>query len=771
MKKITLILSFLLITVAAYCDKKDPIDYVNPNIGTAHSRWFFYTPASLPFGMAKLAPTTDGHYANKNGWEASGYDPRHISIEGFANVHEFQLGGVKIMPTSGTIISYPGKEGSCIGYRSEFDKKEEFASPGYYKVRLKRYNITAELTATKRVGFHRYTFPASKNSNIIFDIGRKLGESGNVIDSYVEFDGKETIQGYVTYDSVYVRMYKPEEGDPITIFFYIKLDKEPTSYGSFKNLIKGKGKKVARGKQAGLFLTFNTQESEQINLKVGISYTSIENAQLNYKEEAENRTFDEVHAEAVKTWNDELSKIKVEGSIESDKIKFYTGLYHVLLGRGLASDINGSYPKQNGEFGQIPLAENGKPRFNFYNSDAIWGGFWNITQLWALVWPEYYRDYVLTHLQVYKDTGWLSDGIVNSRYVSGVGTNFVGLVAGAAYQLGILKDENDIKIAYEATIKDNLEFRDRPRGAGKEDLKPFIEKGYIPYSEKIYDRKEVAHFSCSRALEYSFSSYAAAQFAKALGKEADYKILARLADNWKNIYNEENNFIQARDINGNFIKNFNPYEAWRGYQEGNAWQYTFYVPHDPTTLVEKMGKNEFNNRLNKIFEESSKKLFGGGSNVNAFAGIETVYNHGNQPCLAMPYLFNYSGKPWLTQKWVREIMNVFYGTDEIHGYGFGQDEDQGQLGGWFCLSALGLFDIKGLSETDPSFQFGSPLFDKVEIKLPNGKFLQIIAHNNSKLNYYHKIVLFNRKKAERSLSYKEIMQGGILEFFMEGNAN
>jgi len=778
MKKALIALSIVCIAFTGCNTNKKGSDlknglnqYVKPNIGTAHSRWFFYTPAAKPFGMAKLAPSTNGHYGNRWGWEAVGYDERHTSIEGFANFHEFQIGGIVFAPTVGKLQTQPGiLENPDGGYRSTFDRKDEYATSGYYSVLLKDYNVKAELTATDRVGFHRYTFPESKESNIIFDIGHRQGESGAVLDAMVKMTDDGRIEGFVTTKPEYVKKYQQDA--VVTMYFSAVLDKTPSSYGTFVDSIPTPDKKEISGIGSGLYLTFDTQANEAVNIKVGLSYTSLENARINMEKEAKDLSFDDAKEQAIAKWNDYLGRIRVEGGTDEDKIKFYTGLYHALLGRGLANDINGAYPRNDGSVGQIELDDKGNPKHNHYNTDAIWGGFWNLTQLWALAYPEYYADWVESQLLVYKDAGWLGDGLANSKYVSGVGTNFTGLGIASAYNVGI-RDFN-IELAYEAARKNELVSEGRIPGAGKMDVGAFVKKGYAPYMVSKPGMEELttegSPFGTSHTLEYSFSAYAVAQFAKALGKTADYEQFLKLSKGWKLVYDPSVKFVRPKDENGNFIKDFNPAEPWKGFQEGNAWQYTFYVPHDAEELVEALGKDVFNNRLDSIFTISQQSIFGGGKEIDAFAGVQGLYNQGNQPNLHISWLFNFSDRPDLTQKWVRAICDEFYGTDGIHGYGYGQDEDQGQLGAWYVLAGIGLFDVKGLTSPDPSFQIGSPLFDKITIRLPQdvreGEFV-IETENNSKQNIYVQEAMLNNKKDENlRVPFENIMQGGILKLKM-----
>ncbi|MGQ8335482.1 GH92 family glycosyl hydrolase [Sunxiuqinia sp. A32] len=742
----------------------DPIDYVDPNIGTAHCRWFFYTPAAVPFGMAKLAPSTDAHLGNKSGWQAVGYDFRHHSIEGFANFHEFQVGGVVIAPSIGELKTVPGElDNPNQGYRSRFEKSDELARPGYYSVLLKDYVVKAELTATKRVGFHRYTFPETEQAHILFDIGNKQGESGEVKDAYMIYTADNRIEGYVITSPVYVNKY--QKGADVRMFFSAQINKKPESYGGFRqDSIKAFQNEI-KGVGAGMYFTFSTVADEAIEIKVGLSYTSIDNARNNLISEATDVDFDLALERATKTWSDYLGRIKVEGGKEEDKMKFYTGLFHALLGRGLASDVTGAYPKNDGGVGQIELDENNEPIHQHYNTDAIWGAFWNLTQLWAVAYPEYFSDWIQSQLLVYKDAGWLGDGIACSKYVSGVGTNFVSLAIASAYNCGIR--DFDVDLGYEAALKNEIGWQGRIEGAGKTDLKQFVEKGYVPFEDRfgMGTSEEGSGFAASHTLEYSFSSYAVAQFAKQLGKTSDYEKLSALSKGWKLIYDSKTNLIRPKDTGGNFISEFNPLEPWRGFQEGNAVQYTFYVPHDIEELVETIGADTFNNRLDSIFIESRKNIFGGGKEVDAFSGLKTLYNHGNQPNLHISWLFNFSGKPYLSQKWVRAICNEFYGTEGIHGYGFGQDEDQGQLGAWYVMSAMGLFDAKGLTEINPEFQIGSPLFDKITIKLNRdyyeGRTFTIKTKNNSSTNDYIQSIELNGEIVNTNfIPFSTITNGG-----------
>ncbi|MDO3644441.1 GH92 family glycosyl hydrolase [Mucilaginibacter sp. L3T2-6] len=745
------------------------LKYVDPDIGTAHSRWFFYTPAAVPGGMAKLGPSTNAHYGNNQGWEAVGYDTRQNSIEGFAHFHEWQVGGVSFMPTTGPIKVRPGAlDTPGTGYRSYFNRKNQVAEPGYYKVLLDDYGITAELTATKRVGFDRYTFPASNQAHIILDIGNVQGESGPVLDAGIKMLDDTHFEGFVITYPKYVKIY--DEGGRVNMYFYGELNKKPAGVGSFTASGIKQNSSAANGKGAGLFLNYQTAKGEAIEIKVGLSYTSAKNAKANLLAEAAHLTFAQAKINAQKTWERDFDRLRVEGKDDTAKVKFYTGLYHSLLGRGIASDVNGAYPMHRGKVGQLHLDIHGKLSYNFMNTDAIWGGFWDLTQLWALSYPGWYEDFVHTQLQIYKDKGWFGDGIANSEYVSGVGTNFVGLAIAGAYQCGIRN--YDVNLAYQAIKNNELGYKNRKVGSGKMDTKAFLEHGYSPFIDEDRTDSTGAHFSASHTLEYSFSAFAAAQMAKDLGKTDDYKKFIKYSNGWRMLYNPANKLLQPKRADGTFIDKFDPYAPWRGYQEGNAVQYSYYVPQNPAALVSLYGKEKFSAKLDSIFTASEKDGFGGGKVINAFAGINAIYNHGNEPSLHICWLFNFAGKPWLTQKWTRAISDGFYGIEPIHGYGYGQDEDQGQLGSWYVITALGLFDVKGFTDSRPIIELGSPLFDKATITLGNHKTLVIETKNNSKTNVYVQSVEFNGKLLDNCWLYRdELMKGGKMIFTMGSKPN
>lgn len=763
-----MIRSFAVFCLAVFsigAAEESAIEYVDPTIGTTHCRWFFFTPGAMPFGMAKPGPCTDAHYGNNSGWEAVGYDSRHKSIESFVSFREFQVGGVAVMATTGPLKTIPGKlESPDEGYRSRFEQKDEIAQPGYYSVLLKDYGVRAELTATPRVALHRFTFPATNEAHLILDIGNRQGESGLVLDAAVRRVSGMEIEGFVVTQPVYVRAYQP--GAAIKMYFAARLSKTASDFGTFTGAKTFPAESARLGPGAGLYVTFSTAANESVEVKLGLSYTSIANARANLETEANDLSFDSAKDKAQARWAELLGRIQVSGGNETDRVKFYTGLYHALAGRGLASDANGAYPKNDGSIGQILKGPDGKPQYNHYNSDSVWGTFWNLNQLWALAYPDYLSEYLRCHLDLYRDCGWLPDSIAAGKFVSGVGTDFMGVLVSGAYNWGIR--DFDAQQAFAAVEKNELRWQNRPIGVGKADVKAFLDRGYVPLLSKAPafsgSTADGSIFSASHTLEYSFSASAAATFSRLLGKSNEVETLKQYARGWEKLYDPETQFIRPRDLNGNFIPNFDPLKPWVGFQEGNAWQYTFYVPHDMPGLIEKMGREKFQERLANVFAQAEKTKFGGGEKIDAFSGLQNVYNHGNQPSLHIAWLFNVAGQSWLTQHWLRRICDVFYGTDRVHGYGYGQDEDQGQLGAWFVLAALGLFDYHGGAGLNPEMQLSTPLFDSIRITLQSkyysGREFRITAEGGGE--YISSARLNGTPVNRSSIPWAEIIKGGTL---------
>ena len=425
------------------------------------------------------------------------------------------------------------------------------------------------------------------------------------------------------------------------------------------------GERSRTGVGAGVYLRFDTRARRDVGVKIGLSYTSVENARLNMQAEAADLDFDGGALGRKRSMGRGARTHPRRGRQTEDRVKILYGAVPCRAGtrsgqrreRGLSQRTT----EPSGRFRSTPPAT----RCITTIIPMLWGGFWNLTQLWSIAYPEYYADWISSQLLVYKDAGWLGDGIACSKYVSGVGTNFTGLAIAAAYNCGIRNF--DVALGYEAARKNELGSEGRPAGAGKLDVGQFVERGYSPYSTELHMQTTPrgSGFSASHTLEYSFSAYAVAQMARQLGHEADYERLSKLSEGWKLLFDPETKLMRPRDEQGRFIADFDPYAPWVGFQEGNAVQYTYYVPHDIDRLVEMVGREEFNNRLDSTFLISRENIFGGGKTIDAFAGLyKPTTNHGNQPNLHISGLFNFFRKPWLSEVDAHDLQRILrYGGD------------------------------------------------------------------------------------------------------------
>lgn len=765
-------------------EMKTPIDYVDPMIGTVDSRWMLYPGPSMPFGMVKLSPDNQEHK-----WKA-GYDHRINNIAGFSHIHSWVMGGLLMMPATGKLQITPGTEKNPdLGYRSRIHHETEVARVGYYSVFLDDYKIKCELTATTRTGFQRYTFPASDSARILLDLLTPTEYNYEVDWAQVSKVNDHEIQGFSkqkTFD------HFSSLNNEYTIYFVIQFSKPFQSFNGwtgykkekdFNQLIKSGGlqlnvNRISGRGDMGAFVTFKTENGEKILVKSGISLVSMEQARLNLERESGpfGWNFDAVVSHAQKTWNDLLGKIKVEGGSEKDKIKFYTNLYRSYSARTIWSDVNGKYADMCEQI--VTAKDTASP---VYGCDAFWNTFWNLNQLWELVTPDIANSWVESLLEIYDRGGWLPKGPTGIEYSSIMVASHEVALINSAYQKGIRN--YDVNKAYEAIKQVQLnQGRAHPCGGlvGNRQLQVYMDKGYVPYGPGT----SISYFGtdlegpASNTLEYAFDDWNVAQMAKALGKEADYTYFIGRAHNYKNIFDKNVGYVRPRLTDGTWYTAKSAFgdqkrsDSWKGtgFIEGNAWQYTWFVPHDVNELVNMLGKEEFNTRLNKGFEMSAR------TNFNATGDLFADYpiNHGNQPNMQAAYLFNYSGKPWLTQKWAREIMDHYYGSRPEDGWP--GDEDQGQMGAWFVMSAMGLFEMDGGGSTKPIYEIGSPLFAKITIELDQkyypGKSFVIEAKNVSVENRYIQKAYLNGKKLNKPwFFHNELVKGGKLELIMGSKPN
>lgn len=749
-------------------EKVRPVDLVYPQLDTENSRWIFFSSACRPFGMVNLSPDNKAD----TDW-GSGYRYEKDSILFFSHIHGWQLSGVPMMPVNG---EFKGHLGSKV-YGSKYSHDNEIVKPGYHSVFLESYGIKAELTSTTRVGFHRYQFPAAAESYILLDLATLLGPSGTVKARATKITDKE-IQGYALMDKTTRR---PKQ---ISVYFNIQFDTPFEQIAAWKD-----GKLIGmtdsyEGSNGGVYLKFDTKKEKTIRMKVGISYVSEDQAKLNIQEELPHWDFDRVVNESSEEWNNYLSRIEIEGGTPRQRQRFYTDLWHALLGRRIISDVNGKYCDMTGtepRIGQIPLNEKGKPLFNHHNSDSFWGAQWTISTLWSLVYPQITSDFVNSMLMMYDDGGLIPRGPSGGNYTAVMtGASSTPFIVGA-YMKGIRNF--DVLKAYEGMKKNHL-----PGGmmgkAGYEHetaigggIEYYIERGYVPYP--LLPKMGFHQEGAGQTLEYASQDWCLAQLAKSLGKQDDYDYFMKRSSNWKNLYDAQSGWIRPKDLDGNWKEPFDPYQYQNGFVEANAAQTTWFVPHDLKGLSELMGgKDKMAAQLEASFVEAENLDFTSGTAHAKELHPEyqrIPINYGNQPSIETAFVFNHIGHPWLTQYWSRKVVEkAFSALSPDRGYN--GDEDQGLMGSLAVLLKIGLFEMNSGSELQPVVELGSPIFDKITIHLDNnyysGKTFEIEVKNNIPENYYIQSATLNGYPQQNQWIFHDmITKGGKLVLEMGDKPN
>ncbi len=744
-------------------------DLVEPMVDAANSRFFYFSSASRPFGMVNLSPDM-----NLNGTWNTGYRYNEDTIKCFSHIHCWELSGIPVLPTTG---EFKGHLGTSV-YGSTYSHKDEIAKPGYHKVLLKDYGIAAELTSTTRVGFHRYTYPKTNEAHILFDFSTILGSSETQSSSVKKINNKQ-LEGQVTMAGG-VRRPKP-----ITIFFVVEFDKSFESFGGWKNKQIIAVNDIVEGEKTGVYINFKTTGGEKRMMKVAISYVSVEEAKNNLATELPHWDFDRIVKESATEWNAWLQKIEVEGGTLTEQRRFYTDLWHALQGRRIVSDASGAYIDNTGAMPvarKVPMDADGKPKFKMYNSDSFWGAQWSLNTLWHLVYPEVTEEFINCMLKMYEDGGLIPRGPSGGNYTYVMtGAQMTPFIT-SAYLKGIRGF--DIQKAYTGLRKDHF-----PGGmmskAGYEHttfkgggIEEYIEKGYVPYpltSIKYGFHQDGA----AQTLEYSYQDYAMSQLAKSLGNKEDEKLFSKRALNYKNIYNKEAGWMWVKDRQGNWAQPVDVLQYEHGWVEGNAAQYTWFVPHDVKGLIGLIGGREaFTEKLDGVFKSARGHGFVSGKSENGPAREmqRRVYlNYGNQPCMETPFLFNYAGKPWLTQYWTRQLIDsVYSGISPQKGYS--GDEDQGLMGSLAVLLKIGLFSTNGGTSEKPFYEISSPIFNKITIKLnPKyypGKQFVIEASGNSSKNIYIQSALLNGSSINQPwFFHDQLIKGGKLTLNMSSIPN
>ncbi len=540
------------------------------------------------------------------------------------------------------------------------------------------------------------------------------------------------------------------------------------------------------GSKGGVYVDFKKADAQSIKMKVAISYVSTEQARLNMQTEIPHWDFDKIANEAFNDWNNWLSRIKIEGGTEKEQSRFYTDLWHALQGRRIVSDVNGKYcdmTKDNPRTGQVPLNKDGKPKFNHYNSDSFWGAQWTINTLWHLVYPEVSEGFVNSMLLMYDDGGLIPRGPSGGNYTYVMtGASSTPFIV-SAYMKGIRGF--DVEKAYEGIRKNAL-----PGGimdkAGYEHktnlgggLKYYIKDGYVPYP--MPDKNIGFHNEgAGQTLEYAFQDWCLSQMAKALSKNADFELFSQRAKNYKNLWDEKTGWMRPKDVDGNWHEPFNHILSHDGFVESTATQSTWFVPHDMHGLFKLMGGAEkAAHKLNQQFLiADSHDFISRTYRADKFVNSQlrnTYLNYGNQPSMQVGFIFNYTGKPWLTQFWTREVTERIYSQlDPQNGYN--GDEDQGLMGSLAVLLKIGLFEMRSGSAIKPIYEIGSPIFDKISIKLNpdyyEGKEFVIETKNNSSENRYVQSINLNGQVLDKVWFYhKDVVKGGklLLEMGREPN--
>lgn len=747
-----------LTTLLSNCNpnatEKELADYVNPLLGTSSSRWMLFPGPSLPFGMVKLSPdnTDEGQY--KLG---AGYEYKINSISGFGHVHSWMMASFITMPTTGEVKILAGTaDDPDSGYRSRINNENTKASAGYYATILEDYDIKAELTATTRGGFQRYTFPKNENGQILFDFKITEEEPSTIVDAAFTKVSDSEIEGYV----------KREAGDwnEYTVHFVARFNRPFSSMGGWQGaeiLNNTDEIKVAEDLDVGAFLKFNLGENQTVLMQTAISYVSIDQARLNLTTEMDdfNWSFEAAHNNAREVWNKLLGKIKVEGGKETDKVKFYTGLYRSYSSKTIYSDVNGKYVDACENVQQVKNQD-----FSVYGADAFWGSFWNLNQVWSLVSPDMTEEWVKSLLELYDKNGWLHDAPGGLEYASiMVAAHQIPFIVGA-WQKGIHGFDADKAFKAMKEIQMNPGQPHECGGyVGNRNLQTYMDLGFVPTNEG----------PVSNTLEYAYDDWCVAQMAKSLGKMDDYTYFMQRSQNYRNVFDPSTKYIRPKYAGGPWLEDFTTIKGAgdtghsfgfgsKDYVESNSWQFSWFAPHDLKGLIELMGVEEFNTRLEHGFE-NSRPYF-----------TSDFVNIGNQPNMEAPWLFNYSGKPWLTQYWVREVLDNYFGTDPDDGYH--GDEDQGQMGSWYVMSAMGLFQMDGGAAVEPAYELSGPIFEKITIQLDQDfykrKEFVIEAKNSSSKNRYIQSATLNGKVLEKFwFKHSELVKGGKLVLEMGSEPN
>lgn len=741
----------LLIVGMTAADEKTPYDYVNPFIGTG-GEGHTYPGAVRPFGMVQLSPDTAIKHYTKNFRWCAGYQYDDPTLLGFSHTHfsgtgHSDLGDLLIIPTIGKIQTESGSEKQPeTGYRSRYSHDEESAEPGYYSVILKDYNIKAELTVSPRVGFHKYTFPKSDNAHIVIDLLHSIHNyDEKVIWTQLRVENNRLITGFRQTRGWAETRY---------LYFAIKFSKPFDSHGFDKDDATTYHYKKTEdyimnrpeiaGRKIKAFVNFKTKANETIYLKVGVSAVGPEGAIKNLETEIPHWDFGRVRKEARTAWEKELDSIIIEAP-DKDKEIFYTSVYHTMLAPVVYMDVDRRY---RGLDQKIHRADG----FTNYTIYSLWDTFRAAHPLYTITQKDKVGDMIKSMLAHYDQSPhhmlpvW---SFHNNETWCMIGYHSIPVIADA-YLKGIRGF--DVEKAFEAmkTTASNPSY---------DGLGDYMKLGYVPI-----DRENEG---ASKTLEYAYDDWTIARMAEVMNKTEDARIFNKRAGFYKNVFDPATSFMRARKADGTWREPFDPlYSQYGGdYTEGNAWQYSWFVPHDVNGLINLMGGGKkFVKKLDKLFtiKTTDKRHF----LVEDISGLIGQYAHGNEPSQHIAYLYNYARKPWKTQERIHQIMeNLFDNTP----HGICGNEDCGQMSAWYIFSSMGFYPVcPGSNE----YVIGKPCIEKATIHLEDDKTFIMTAKDLSAENKYIQSVRLNGKRWDKTyITHETIMNGGRLEFQMSSKPN
>jgi len=736
------------------------IQYVNPFIGTKNMGHTF-PGAAAPFGMVQVSPETDiqpmhskdGSY-NKDTYKyCSGYQYTDSTIYGFSHTHfsgtgHSDLGDILIMPTSGELNLEPGKTNeTSSGFNSDFNHESEFAEPGYYSVLLEDYQISAELTASERAAIHRYTSLEGGDINIILDMMYNIyGYEGKNIWTFIRIENDSTITGW-RQTSGWARTrfvyFAIQFSKPFQNYGYKRYDEVKYS-GFYRRFNETQNFPEMAGKEIRAYFSFHTEPGEEILVKAALSPVSTAGAMKNLNAEIPHWDFDKIKNETQENWNNELSKIQVETLTDDDRLIFYSALYHTMLSPILYEDVDGSY---RGLDQNIHISEN----FTNYTIFSLWDTFRALHPLYNIMQQQRNEDMIKSMLAHYEQSVhkmlpvW--SHYANENWCM-IGYHSVPVIVDA-----IIKNAIDIDpdLVLEACINSSkLSYFD--------ELGFYVKNGFVP--------EDKTSSSVSKTLEFAYDDWTISKLAEHLGKNDISRVYSKRADNYKNVFDKQMRFARPKLSDGNWKTEFDPLDTHgQGFIEGNAWTYSFFVPHDITGLIEIFGGEEkFTERLDSLFTmELDDKYFAETEDITR-DGIIGNYVHGNEPGHHIPYLYNWTDQPWKTQEKVRMIIEEMYGSRED---GLCGNDDAGQMSAWYIFSSLGFYPV---CPGDDKYWFGSPSIVGGKINLENGKRFSISTVNQSRDNIYVEKIILNGDELDRKyITHSEIMNGGELIFYLSPN--